>query len=282
MGTEWELYDSVYDIDWDFTNLEEAFKEGGKLYGEKVYLFGCTEPQLVTLKDASMVVPIPAVVAVVSPHAPSNKVGIKSVQMEGENIVSMRHMKMDWVPYIPSDVRDYVSVERYKSQIFTLKCVQRRVALKQLKEERVKKYMYCLPYFTNPLNEEEAEQETVVSIMYPFDDERPPLLTDFDWEMDELEDFTEDLIKDESLPAEEKDKFKDFVKQTVSTEKKRQRQAKEARRKEIEEMSPETKAAYENMRFYKFYPVPSPGTPDISGLKVPFINRYYGKALEVL
>eukprot|EP00249_Psilotum_nudum_P010271 c22438_g1_i1 orf=1-249(-) len=46
VGTEWDQYDRVYEINWDFSNLERAFDEGGKLYGEKVYLFGCTEPQL--------------------------------------------------------------------------------------------------------------------------------------------------------------------------------------------------------------------------------------------
>ena len=33
-------------------------------------------------------------------------------------------------------------------------------------------------------------------------------------------------------------------------------------------MSEETKAAFESMRFYKFYPVKTPDTPDISGVKV--------------
>lgn len=33
-------------------------------------------------------------------------------------------------------------------------------------------------------------------------------------------------------------------------------------------MDPETKAAFENMRFYKFYPVQTPNTPDISKVKV--------------
>ncbi|CAI7841802.1 unnamed protein product, partial [Closterium sp. NIES-54] len=38
---------------------------------------------------------------VLSPFAPSDKLGIKSVQMETEMIVPMREMKMDWIPYIP-------------------------------------------------------------------------------------------------------------------------------------------------------------------------------------
>lgn len=45
-------------------------------------------------------------------------------------------------------------------------------------------------------------------------------------------------------------------------------QAKEARKKAIEDMDPETRAAFENMRFYKFYPVQTPDTPDISNVKV--------------
>jgi len=33
-------------------------------------------------------------------------------------------------------------------------------------------------------------------------------------------------------------------------------------------MSEETKAAFESMRFYKFYPVQSPDAPDVSNVKV--------------
>ena len=33
-------------------------------------------------------------------------------------------------------------------------------------------------------------------------------------------------------------------------------------------MSEETKAAFESMRFYKFYPMPTPDTPDVSKVKV--------------
>lgn len=281
MGTEWDQYDRVYEMNWDFSHLEEAFEDNGVLHGKKVFLFGCTEPQFLSLGEVLKVVHIPAVVAVVAAHAPSDKIGIKSVQMEGEFIVSMKEMKMDWVPYVPSD-RDHISVERYKSQIFTLKCIQRRVALRNLKEERIKKYEYCLPYFNNPFKEEEQEPDTVVSIIFPFDDERPPLLTEFDWELDELEEMADSLVKDESLTANEKDAFKAFVKQKVSEERKQQRQAREERHKRIEGMTAETKDFFNNIRFFKFYPRPSSGTPDISALKSPFINRYYGKASEVL
>ncbi|KAI5418452.1 hypothetical protein KIW84_042909 [Lathyrus oleraceus] len=98
--------DSLYDIKWNFSNLENAFEEGGLLSGKKVYLFGCTEPQLVMHKQENKVICIPIVVAVVSPFPPSDKIGISSIQREAEEIIPMKQMKMDWVPYIPLEDRD--------------------------------------------------------------------------------------------------------------------------------------------------------------------------------
>ncbi|KAH9294739.1 hypothetical protein KI387_038327, partial [Taxus chinensis] len=80
--------------------------------------------QLVFFEGQGKVTCIPVVVAVTSPFPPSDKIGIKSVQMEGETVVPMKQMKMNWVPYIPLENR-HSSVERLKSQIFTLQCTQR-------------------------------------------------------------------------------------------------------------------------------------------------------------
>ncbi|KAF8377239.1 hypothetical protein HHK36_030613 [Tetracentron sinense] len=275
----WDQLDSVYQFKWNFSNLENAFEEGGELYRKKVYLFGSTEPQLVFFKGEGKVICIPVVVAVASPFPPSDKIGINSVQREAEEIVPMKQMKMDWVPYVPLENRDS-QVDRLKSQIFILSCTQRRAALRHLKLERIKKYEYCLPYFYQPLKEDELEQSTVVQIIYPA--EPKPVFCEFDWELDELEEFTDDLIKEEELSEDQKETFKDFVKEKVREAKKANREAREARKKTLEEMSEETKAAFENMRFYKFYPMQTPETPDISNVKAPFINRYYGKAHMVL
>ncbi|XP_057991133.1 protein HEAT INTOLERANT 4-like isoform X1 [Hevea brasiliensis] len=278
VGTEWDQLDSVYQFNWNFSNLEDAFEEGGILHGKKVYLFGCTEPQLVPYKDEQKVICIPAVVAIMSPFPPSDKIGINSVQRESEEIVPMKQMKMDWVPYIPLENRES-QVDRLKSQIFILSCTQRRSALRLLKIDRVKKYEYCLPYFYHPFKEDELEQSTEVQIIFPA--EPKPVFCEFDWELDELEEFTDNLIKEEELSEDQKDAFKEFVKEKVREAKKANREARESRKKALAEMSEETKKAYENMRFYKFYPVETPDTPDISKVKAPFINRYYGKAHEV-
>ncbi|XP_022133379.1 uncharacterized protein LOC111005966 [Momordica charantia] len=279
VGTEWDQLDSVYQYNWNFSNLEDAFEEGGKLYGEKVYLFGSTEPQLVSFKGESRVICIPVVVAVVSPFPPSDKIGINSVQREAEEIIPMKQMKMGWVPYIPLEDRDS-RVDKLKSQIFILSCTQRRAALKHLKIDRVKKYEYCLPYFYQPFKEDELEQSTEVQIIFPA--EPKPIFCEFDWELDELQEFTDKLIEEEELSEDQKDAFKEFVKEKVREAKKANREAREARKKVLQEMSEETKAAFEKMRFYKFYPVQTQDSPDISNVKAPFINRYYGKAHEIL
>ena len=278
VGTEWDKLDAVYEFNWDFKNLEEALEEGGLLHGKKVFVFGCTEPQLVPYKGANKIVLVPAVVAVESPFPPSDKIGVTSVQREVEEILPMKTMKMDWLPYIPFDKRGR-QVDRMNFQIFVMTCTQRRAALRHMKEDRVKKYEYCLPYFYQPFKEDELEQSTEVQIMFPSE---PPVVCEFDWEFDELEEFVDKLIAEEALPAEQKDEFKEYVKEQVRAAKKANREAREARKKAIEDMSEDTKQAFQSMKFYKFYPQPSPETPDVSGVKSPFINRYYGKAHQVL
>ncbi|KAG4115275.1 hypothetical protein ERO13_D12G093900v2 [Gossypium hirsutum] len=257
----WDQLDSVYQFNWNFLNLEvrRHLKRGGGYMGRK---FISSVAQ-----------------SVVSPFPPSDKIGINSVQREAEEIVPMKQMKMDWVPYIPLENRDS-QVDRLQSQMFILSCTQRRVALKQMKIDRLKKYEYCLPYFYQPLKEDELEQSTEVQIIFPA--AQKPVFCEFDWELDELDEFTDQLIEADELDKDKKDAFKEFVKERVREAKKANRQAREARKKALEEMSEETKAAFVNMRFYKFYPVPTPDTPDVSNVKAPFINRYYGKAHEVL
>ncbi|XLS95838.1 hypothetical protein HN51_071846 [Arachis hypogaea] len=237
--TEWDQLDSVYQYKWNFSNLENAFEEGGVLHGKKVYLFGCTEPQQVCFKDVEKVILVPIIVA-----------------RETEEIIPMKQMKMDWIPYISSE-------DRLKYQIFILSCTQRRAALKHLKLDQ----------------EDELEQSTEVQILFPT--EPKPVFCSFDWKFNDLEEFSDELIKDEELSADRKHEFKDFVKEKVREEKKANKEAREARRKVIEEMSEETKVAFKNMRVYKFYPVQSPDSPPVSK-KCHVINRYYGKAHEYL
>ncbi|KAL4589972.1 hypothetical protein LXL04_002885 [Taraxacum kok-saghyz] len=99
---QWDQLDLLSEYKWNFSNLENAFDEGGVLHGKKVYLFSCTERNTTAFFGGqSKVTCVPVVVAIVSPFPPSDKIGINSVQRESEEILDMKQMKMDWVPYIP-------------------------------------------------------------------------------------------------------------------------------------------------------------------------------------
>ncbi|KAJ0974114.1 hypothetical protein J5N97_016079 [Dioscorea zingiberensis] len=60
VGTEWENMDKLSEIKWNFSNLER-----GALHGKTVYMFGCTEPQLLVVNGEQKVTLIPIVVVVV-------------------------------------------------------------------------------------------------------------------------------------------------------------------------------------------------------------------------
>ncbi|XP_010473817.1 PREDICTED: uncharacterized protein LOC104753233 [Camelina sativa] len=270
VGIEWDKFDALYEFNWDFKILEE-----GLLLGKKFFVFVSAEPQLVSYKDTRKIRDIPTVIAIESVFPPSDKIGAVSIQSAMEESFPMKQMKMDWIPYIPIEKRDR-QVDRMYFQIFILGCKQRRSALRQLKEERARMFEYCIPYFYQPIEENELEESTVVYMIFPTE---PPLPCEFDWELDELEEFVDGQIENEKLCAEQRDEFKEFVKEQVRAAKKANREAKDARKK-AKELDVDTQRAFQSMRFYKFYPQPSPDVPTFE--KSPFINRFYGKTHKVL
>ncbi|GJM95853.1 hypothetical protein PR202_ga12633 [Eleusine coracana subsp. coracana] len=86
------------------------------------------------------------------------------------------------------------------------------------------------------------------------------IFSDLNWELDSHEDFADEKVKD-GPPEDERDKLK----------------AKETRKKAIGDMDPKTRESFENIKFYKFYPVRTPDTPDATA-KSRYINKYYGNA----
>ncbi|XP_010441913.1 PREDICTED: uncharacterized protein LOC104724970 isoform X2 [Camelina sativa] len=127
---------------------------------------------------------------------PSDKIVVASVQGEVEEIIPMKDMKLDWVPYIPFGKGDR-QVDKMDSQIFILGCTQRR-------SDHVKKFNYYFPYIDNPFKENETEQSTVVQITFPSE---PPVVCEYDWAVNNLEELTDDLIKKETLLMDQKDEF---------------------------------------------------------------------------
>ncbi|KFK27103.1 hypothetical protein AALP_AA8G334700, partial [Arabis alpina] len=147
-------------------------------------------------------------------------------------------------------------------------------ALRHLNEYRVMKFQLCLPYFYQPFEEDVVEKSTLVHMVFLSE---PPVVSEFDREFDKLKDLVDYHIETGELSAEQTDEFKEFFKEKVRATKKAIREAKAARLKGIEEMSEAKKEPLQNI---KFYPQPSPGVSGV--LQTPYINRYYGKAHQVL
>ncbi|PIA24998.1 hypothetical protein AQUCO_13500015v1 [Aquilegia coerulea] len=290
VGTEWHTMESLYNCNWDFSNLENAFEEenGGLLYGKRVYLFSYTEGLTDTINCKAINVPV--VVAVVSPFPPSDKIAVCSVQLATEEIISMKKMKMDWIPYVPLAYRDKQASVEYRlnakskesslPQIFVLSCTETTADLRNLELESHRKYEYCVPYYYNPLVDNNQKISTCVDIVFPA--EPAPVFYEYDWEDYDLEIVVDELVDREELSGEDQiGEFRNFVRQKVREAKRANREAEEARKKAIEEMDEETKAAYSNIKIYKIYPLNTPEFPPLPN-KTLQINRFYGKADEYI
>ncbi|KAM1620696.1 hypothetical protein FF1_019291 [Malus domestica] len=91
----------------DPRNLQDLWKAAFPVGTNNVYLFGCTEPQLVSVNGENKVVCI---------RGGRERSGINNSHETNEN---------GWILYIPLENRDS-QVDRLKSQIFILGCTKRR------------------------------------------------------------------------------------------------------------------------------------------------------------
>ncbi|CAB4315918.1 unnamed protein product [Prunus armeniaca] len=256
--TSWYHVDSVYnEFKWDFSHLEQAFQEGGKLHhheinanndnNNKFYLFGTTE---IHKQDVGEYVLIPVVVAIVSASPPCHQLGfdVTDYDMPGANervIIPMKKLKMDWIPYIPVHKRQ-AKVERLMKrspQIFVLGCTQRKVALEHINSDRCLKIQYSVPCLHDHHDGNEVDKTNT----------RP---------LSPLREFLLEQViqEDEFLPQERKDFLMGYVREQLF----------EAKR-----------AANKKPRIYKFYPLPTPHTPPLRH-KFAGINNFCPDADEVL
>ena len=279
-GTEWDQLQLVYSIDWDFDHLDDALTDGD-LEGKKVHLFGATEPQLLMRDEKDTkgdVVPVPVIVAVVSNVAPPSTVGVKSVQRAEEEILPMSEMRMGWHPFAPENVQ---LSKRFKPNVHVLKCNERKARLRNMQEAAVHKYDYVLPYFIKPEEVEDVTVDTVVQVLAELDGKKAPLMCEYDYELDEIDEFVEETLKENGLDADKHSApLKKAIKEAEKATKLKYKAEREARRKRIADIPQESRDAIKNMKLLKFYPQNE--WPDVSKIKAPFINRYYGRATQVL
>ncbi|CAN8075992.1 unnamed protein product [Agarophyton chilense] len=278
-GTEWDQINDVYKEDWDFDHLDEALTEGD-LQGKTVYLFGGTEPQLIMVDEDDTkghVIPVPVIIAIVSDVSPPATVGLKSVQRTKEDIVPMSDLRISWQAYAPPNV---AFRSRFKPNVHVLKCNQRFVSLKPRGEEAVHKYDYVLPYFFHPDKESDEIVDTNVQVLVDLEGRQAPLMCEFDYEMDELDEFVQETLVDEELDNDKHTKpLKKAIQESVKNAKLKHKAAKDDKKKRIESMSKEELEGIRNMKLIKFYP--QNDWPDVSKVKSRLVNRYYGHAHEV-
>lgn len=279
-GTEWTQLKEVEEFDWDFDHLDDALNQDGDLEGKQVHLFGVTEPQLVQMSAEDVkgtIVPVPAIVAVECERPPPSLVGIKSVQRTEEEIIPMRSLKMSWHPYVPEKL---IGSRRFKPRVHVLKCEQRRARLVNMTEAAVHKYDYVLPYLIRPDQEDDLTLETDVQVLVDIEGRKAPLMMQYDFELDDLDEFVEEQIKDNDLEKSKHDEvIRSAIKEAVRNTKRKFKEEKAARKKRVDDIPQEVKDAIKKMRVYKFYPQNE--IPDLSSVKSKFVNRYYGQANEL-
>lgn len=285
-GTEWEQLATVHDHEWDFEHLDDALTDGPLSKGGLVHLFGCTEPQLIPVEegDASgTLVVIPVIVAVASARPPPAMVGIKSVQRAEEEIAPMATLRMGWHAR-PADNAPRRAAP--PPRVFVLKCSERRARLKNMNEAAVHKYDYVLPWVLKPDKEQEAPVTNVQVLVDDLEgwEKRAPLMVDYDFEMDELDEFLEETIEENELDKEKHGaRVKEAIQSAVKAQKLKLKAEREEHQKRIDAISPEDRESLKGTKVYKFYPTNKDFKyPDVSKAKSPYINRYYGQADEVM
>ncbi|KAK9064513.1 hypothetical protein SSX86_015895 [Deinandra increscens subsp. villosa] len=230
---------SLQEHNWDFSNLQDAFKEGGVLHNQKVFLFTSTEVHVLSFHGERKLTYIPVVAAIVSPCPPSDKIAIRP-RDQSDEIVDMAYAKVDWVPYFPV-AADWGGAA--ETRIFLLR--YRAASL----IDSINTLRGYTPYFNNPFETEE-EEALSVEITCPGESGGEPITCTYDCEFDDLEEFTNTFITNGKV---DKDAFK-AIRERLEAQVESMRQGRDA-------------DAFEAMMFYKFYPVVTPDTPDISSVK---------------
>eukprot|EP00301_Raphidiophrys_heterophryoidea_P024862 c819_g1_i1.p1 GENE.c819_g1_i1~~c819_g1_i1.p1 ORF type:complete len:391 (+),score=140.54 c819_g1_i1:91-1263(+) len=294
VGCEWDAYDKVFEeVKWEFDNLAKAMAEDGILKTTDLipHVFGATEPQLINLdkshgaasnlirSEGEKLVQVPVYIVVLSPVPLPSRVGVKSVMMAQESIKPMREYRMAWVPL---EGKETVAAghRRKKSDkdILVLKTLQRRAVLQHLNEERKCKSNYCNPYIFLPHKQKPEDPSTTINFFADVDNNSIPV--EFDWEMDDFKEFVSDLAKEFSLNEEKEQELKDLIKAEVKKTKEKIKKETDAKQKELDDIPDDVKEKLKQTRIMKFYPTNT--FPNIDHIKTPFVNRYFGKADEVL
>lgn len=261
--------------------------EGALAEAKTLHIFGTTEPQLVPIgtnaagEVLTKVVPIPSLVVVVGDGALPDQLGVKSVQMAEETIITMRSQGMEWGPLrslLPSDA------DWKRRQVYVLRCKTRRSRARNMSEVDARRYEYCLPYIFLPrLNAvKPGDFDSNVSILMPTvcNGVQVQCAFDYDWRADgDADEYVATQIRDSGWPVEITAELAAFVKARVAETKETIKKHRAELKARLDALGAEETARLDGLRFVKYYP--QNATPDLSAIRSPYINRYFGRAHEV-
>jgi hypothetical protein len=272
IGTEWSIYDETYGFNWDFDHLFNKLKNG-EFKGQCVHIFGSTEPQLVTVNGVETNLPIPHLVVVAGDYPAPAQIGICSVQRQNEVIVPFSDMKLSWTPFVSKspELKNVTNVS-------FLHCYARKTLVTKMSEEDQKKFDYCLPYIFFPERKDDTEYPSDLVIQVTVGGRGVSF--DFDYKSDEIDEIVKEVKEDNELTEDEAKVVENAIKSEIEATKEKYKKKKEEIAKKISAFTPQDKKAIAELKIYKFYPQNT--DVDLSHLKSPFINRYYGKATQVL
>ena len=208
---------------------------------------------------------------------PPSELAITSVQ-RGEEMKHMRDLKIEWAPYLPTREtwkQDIMRLKKKASKMYILVCTARRPQIDQLPIDAKKEYEYAVPYIWIPRLNEDVDYDTSVQIVTECGGRG--LTFEYDWTMDEIPDMLDELFPEAGDKEKYGKQIEELIKEKVTEAKNKIREQKQALKEKKERMSPELIDSLNTLKSYKYYPQ----NEDYPIERSPFINRYYGKAVQV-
>jgi len=275
VGTEWAAYRAVHGRAWDFgyvfteviPTLQHARPNDG------TYLFAQTEPHFIGAgKQDSEVLLVPVLVMVQSPTAPPSTVAITSIQMAKQELVPMQQMHMGWRPWVSDEQHAAVMAEAELApalqNVAYLHCELHWDQVAAMPEEQLARWSYVMPYINAAGPQDGVDQGVLLEVELQHPALEKPLALSYHSELyDSPQSFAEEMVDEESLPAECVKAITDMLEEKLC-------EVFSQVPKDEDEM-----VDMEKINVVKFYP----HNPELNleQYKLPFINRYYGQAAQV-
>ncbi|KAJ3436746.1 protein heat intolerant 4-related [Anaeramoeba flamelloides] len=275
LGTELDDYEKIFEIDWDFNHLIDAFSEDGFLFERKIFLFGQTEPQQCKYNGKLETIIIPTIIAVECAEEPSLKVRVESVQMKQNDRqeLSLKRMKLSWVPFYLGSRPNFKRVQRINNHGYYLNCSLRATQLKRIAKNKLLSYTYAIPYIQEELIGKRAQIDKTVLVDFEWKEKQYKF--DFRWDDIVFEYLAEDVCSDLKLElCDELAKIiVDSAKKSMEETKNIKREEVRQRREKFSQLPTKYVDNFKKLKCYKFYPLNE--DPEIEMWKSPYINRYY-------